>query len=67
MALVLGIAGALLNALAASVWQHFKFGHAQLDLDDEEAGLVLSLTLMGWGLIILGAICGAIGIAVQPS
>jgi hypothetical protein len=61
-ALILGFAGAGLNALAAWKWQKFKLGHARLVLDDEDAGAVAFLTIVGWVLIVLGAICGAIGL-----
>jgi hypothetical protein len=65
MALILGLAGAVLNAVAA--WRPWKFrrGHTTLVVDDKDATWVPSLTSMGWGLIILGGVCGAIGIFVQ--
>jgi hypothetical protein len=65
IALGLGFAGAVLNALAASRWQKFKPGHARLVLDDEDATGIARLTWWGWFLILLGVICGAIGIVVQ--
>ena len=65
IALALGLAGAFLNALAAWEWQNFKAGHAQIVLSDEDAKWVPRLTWWGWILILLGVICGAIGIVVQ--
>jgi len=65
IALALGFAGAILNARAVWKWQNFKRGHAQIVLSDEDATRVWRLTLWGWILIILGVICGAIGIFVQ--
>jgi hypothetical protein len=65
IALALGFVGALLNALAASRWQNFKPGQAQIVLSDQGAKRVWRLTRWGWILILLGVICGAIGIVVQ--
>jgi multisubunit Na+/H+ antiporter MnhG subunit len=62
MALILGFAGAVLNALAASGWRKFEPGHTRWVLSDKDAEWVPPLTMVGWVLIILGGFCGVIGI-----
>jgi hypothetical protein len=64
-ALALGFLGAGLNSFAAWKWQKFGAGQARIALSDEDANSIGYLTLAGWILIVLGVICGAIGIALQ--
>jgi O-antigen ligase len=65
IALALGFVGAGMNGAAAWKWQRFEPGHARIALNDEDATLIRRLTIWGWCLILLGAVCGAIGILVQ--
>ena len=65
IALALGFVGAVLNGLAAWPWQKFKRGHSRIVLSDEDANSIRYLTRAGWILIVLGVVCGAIGMVVQ--